>query len=97
MPLTFGPAIGQARQEQAVWEPDDLEVGSMRKSALRTVSVAVLVTGLAVVGSGTASAAGTGRDFGQHVRTCPQTKGFDGEHNPGMHHGFSGWDPSHTC
>ena len=31
-------------------------------------------------------------NFGQHVRTCAQTVGFSGEHNPGMHHGASGWD-----
>jgi hypothetical protein len=28
--------------------------------------------------------------------TCAQTMGFDGEHNPDMHAGFSGWDGM-TC
>lgn len=28
--------------------------------------------------------------FGQHVRTCAQTMGFDGQMNPGMHRGNSG-------
>ena len=31
-------------------------------------------------------------NFGQHVSTCAQTMGFDADHNPGMHHGASGWD-----
>jgi hypothetical protein len=38
----------------------------------------------------------TGRDFGQHVRTCAQTMGFSGDHNPGMHAGFAGWNGM-TC
>jgi hypothetical protein len=39
----------------------------------------------------------TGRDFGEHVVHCAQTMGFTGDHNPGMHHGFAGFDPTHTC
>ena len=39
-----------------------------------------------------ASAQTTGAGFGQHVRHCAQTMGFSGTHNPGMHHGFAGWD-----
>jgi len=35
---------------------------------------------------------GTGSQFGQHVRVCAQTMGFNGDHNPGMHHGYAGWD-----
>jgi hypothetical protein len=36
---------------------------------------------------------GAGGGFGQHVAGCAQTmRGFTGEHNPGMHHGASGWD-----
>ncbi len=30
--------------------------------------------------------------FGQHVRVCAQQVGFNGDHNPGMHHGAAGWD-----
>jgi hypothetical protein len=30
--------------------------------------------------------------FGQHVSVCAQTMGFSGSHNPGMHHGVTGWD-----
>jgi hypothetical protein len=38
----------------------------------------------------------TGAQYGQHVRQCAQTMGFTGEHNPGMHNGFAGWDGM-TC
>ena len=34
----------------------------------------------------------TGADFGQHVRICAQAMGFAGGHNPGMHHGYAGWN-----
>ena len=30
-------------------------------------------------------------EFGQHVRECAQSHGFDGAHNPGMHFGAAGW------
>lgn len=30
--------------------------------------------------------------YGQHVSECAQTMGFSSDHNPGMHHGLSGWD-----
>lgn len=57
---------------------------------------------VALAGSGLlvavpAQAADSNAAFGQHVTTCAQTMGFDGTHNPGMHQGKSGWDPSHTC
>ena len=59
---------------------------------------AVVVTGvmLTVLVSGS-TAASAAEDFGQHVRTCAQTMGFNGAHNPGMHQGRSGWDPNHAC
>jgi hypothetical protein len=44
-----------------------------------------------------ATGAADASDYGNHVRNCAQTMGFDGEHNPGMHHGFSGWNPGHHC
>jgi hypothetical protein len=31
-------------------------------------------------------------NFGQHVSQCAHTMGLSGVHNPGMHHGASGWD-----
>ncbi len=34
----------------------------------------------------------SGGSFGQHVSTCAQTMGFNGEHNPGMHRGFADWN-----
>lgn len=40
----------------------------------------------------TADAATDSNSFGQHVRTCAQTMGFSGAHNPGMHQGAAGWD-----
>ena len=36
-------------------------------------------------------------DFGHHVRTCAQTMGFSGDHNPGMHQGHAGWSADHSC
>jgi hypothetical protein len=39
----------------------------------------------------------TGQDYGQHVVSCAhEMGGFDGTHNPGMHHGFAGW-VEHSC
>lgn len=60
----------------------------------------MIATTIAVLAAapGTAHADGTdGAAYGEHVVTCAQTVGFDGVHNPGMHDGFSGWDPSHQC
>jgi len=39
----------------------------------------------------------TAADFGEHVSTCTQSTGFSADHNPGMHQGVHGWDPTHTC
>lgn len=64
------------------------------------------VTRLAAIGTATAAAvltvgaltpATAAGDFGDHVSTCAQTMGFSGDHNPGMHQGRHGWDPTHTC
>ncbi|MEH0844525.1 hypothetical protein V6U81_19265 [Micromonospora sp. CPCC 205711] len=62
-------------------------------AVLGTVLVAVVALPVAAL----ADAGTTGRDFGGHVVVCAQTMGFDAQHNPGMHQGFSDWDPSHTC
>jgi hypothetical protein len=56
---------------------------------------AALVLTPAIASAGTST--GTGQEFGQHVRTCAQTMGFNGTHNPGMHQGFAGWNPAETC
>lgn len=66
----------------------------VRRLAIMAASGAILV----LTGTGTASAAVVeGRDYANHVRACQQEMGFSGTHNPGMHHGNSGWDPTHTC
>lgn len=41
-----------------------------------------------------AGSGGAGRDFGQHHASHARMHGgFDVERNPGMHQGFSNWDP----
>ena len=47
--------------------------------------------------SAPATAAEPGRDFGHHVHICAQTEAFSAAHNPGHHHGFTGWSPDHPC
>lgn len=61
------------------------------------IGTAVLLAGSGVVIAAPAQAASSNAEFGQHVKMCAQMMGFDGTHNPGMHHGKSGWDPTHTC
>jgi hypothetical protein len=69
----------------------------MGKSLITAAGVIAATAALALASPAVATAAGPGADFGQHVRHCAQSMGFDGTHNPGMHHGFAGWDPSHRC
>ena len=71
----------------------------MMRGVHRSVTVLVVALGATLVLPAVASAdTGTsGRDFGAHVVSCVQTMGFDGQHNPGMHRGFAGWDPTHMC
>ena len=68
-------------------------------TALRLVTMAAAGVIVITTSAGPAFAAGgTGRDYAEHVRICRQKMGFGGTHNPGvMHHGYSGWDPAHTC
>jgi hypothetical protein len=55
------------------------------------------LTGAGLLIAGPAQAASDSAAFGQHVQMHAQGEmGFSGEHNPGMHHGKSGWDPEHT-
>lgn len=68
----------------------------MTRTATRTFSAALAGAALALA-VGAAVPANASDDFGQHVRTCAQTMGFNGQMNPGMHRGYSGWDPSHIC
>jgi len=69
----------------------------MFRLLVSTLGMAAATAVMTATGSGAATAAGAGQDFGQHVPTCAQATGFDGTHNPGMHQGFAGWDPSHVC
>ena len=61
-----------------------------------TTTAAVAATLVIAVPTTALASTPTGADYGQHVRVCAQTMGFTGEHNPGMHQGFSGWDGM-TC
>jgi hypothetical protein len=65
---------------------------------VRRIAATVVVASTLVVAAPTAALADvpTGAEYGQHVRDCAQTMGFTGEHNPGMHHGYAGWDGM-TC
>ncbi|MGS0684295.1 hypothetical protein ACVBEQ_03880 [Nakamurella sp. GG22] len=69
----------------------------MAKSLIKAAGVVAATAALALASPAVATAAGSGADFAQHVRDCRQMMGFDGIHNPGMHHGFSGWHPDHDC
>ena len=72
----------------------------MRRTLTTLAGLAVVGT-VALSGGLTGDAAlgrVSGTPFSEHVRACQQEMGFTGTHNPGvMHHGFSGWDPSHAC
>jgi hypothetical protein len=73
------------------------EVATMR--GWRRVVVVAAAVGAAVVAvpaAGWADTDPTGADFGEHVVQCAQTTGFEGEHNPGMHDGYAGWE-AHEC
>jgi len=62
----------------------------------RAVIGGLAVALVAALGVGVSPAAAAGQ-FGEHVSTCAQTTGFDAEHNPGMHEGYAGWSPDHSC
>ena len=70
-------------------------MGTIRRGVV--VAAAVLVGAMVLPGVASADPGTSGGDFGHHVVMCAQTMGFNGQHNPGMHHGFAGWDPAHTC
>jgi len=69
----------------------------MRATFARLVVAGTLTAAIVLTPSMALAATGTGYEFGQHVENCAQTMGFSGIHNPGMHQGFAGWDPAHTC
>ena len=68
----------------------------MIRKTLLAVLIAAAV-GLLPVASFADTSGPTGREFGQHVARCAHLMGgFTATHNPGMHHGFAGWDGM-TC
>jgi hypothetical protein len=62
----------------------------------KVLSALLLTIGLSLMATQSASAR-VGSEFGHHVQSCAQGMGFDGTHNPGMHSGYAGWDPTHVC
>lgn len=68
----------------------------MSTSPSKMLSIVFLAVGLSLATPSSASA-GAGPEFGQHVQSCAHVMGFDGTHNPGMHTGYAGWDPTHVC
>ena len=72
-------------------------VTTLRGTYARLIAAGTVTAALVLIPAAASAATGTGQEFGQHVVTCAQTMGFDGMHNPGMHQGFSGWDPAHRC
>lgn len=68
-----------------------------RIRTLITVTAASAVTATVALIGVVLAPAGASDDFGQHVASCAQGEGLNGSHNPGMHQGYAGWDPSHTC
>lgn len=70
----------------------------MTRWALRsTLAAASLVMGLALSPATAGADPADAAAFGQHVRECAQSTGFDRDHNPGRHRGLSGWHPDHHC
>ncbi len=66
------------------------------KHSLAAALAAFFLAGAATAFAAAPAAADSGRTFGQHVASCAKAVGFDGDHNPGMHQGRSGWDGA-TC
>ena len=75
----------------------DGENGVYVMPILSRVLVSLVSAGTLLLVATPAYAANANADYGQHVRHCTQHMGFSGDHNPGMHHGKSGWDPTHMC
>ena len=65
---------------------------------VRILLATALAAGTVMLSATGASAAAPdpGPAFGQHVSACAKTMSFSGAHNPGVHHGKSGWDGG-TC
>ena len=63
----------------------------------RAASGALAAVALLTIATATGTPATAAGDFGEHVSTCARDHGFSAAHNPGMHQGFHGWDPTDTC
>jgi hypothetical protein len=63
----------------------------------RLFAAGVVAGAAFTLATGAAAPARAASEFGEHVSSCAQTVGFSADHNPGMHQGFHGWDPIHTC
>ena len=58
---------------------------------LQVVVIGGIASALTVLPLSAAVASPSAPSFGQHVSQCARTVGFSAAHNPGMHHGASGW------
>ena len=63
----------------------------------RLFAASVVAGAALTLAAGAAAPATAAGDFGEHVSSCAQIVGFNADHNPGMHLGFHGWDPTHAC
>lgn len=69
----------------------------MIKHMTRLTAIGTALAGGVLLTAGVGAPAAASGDFGDHVSTCAQTVGFSADHNPGMHRGRHGWDPTHGC
>lgn len=67
------------------------------RTIIKTLIAVSLIGSSLLVAAPAQAAPAPAASYGQHVAGCARGMGFDGTHNPGMHHGKAGWDPSHTC
>ena len=56
-----------------------------------------LTFGLAMAATPASAEPAGSSGFGQHVRQCAQSMGFDQAHHPGLHRGITGWHQGHGC
>lgn len=66
------------------------------KRTVRSIVVSAAIFAVFAVAGQAIAVPSVQADFGTHVAECAHTHGFDGQHNPGMHEGRSGW-PGTTC
>ena len=60
-------------------------------------AIGVGASAVLTLATGSATPAAAADEFGKHVSVCAQEVGLSADHNPGVHQGFKGWDPTHTC